>query len=283
MVPESGSRDAIADLLAGARVMREALLQPEPGPDSAAEHELATARGSSRAVERLIACADLWTLVGGDQLYGVSLLVRDGGTVFSLFPLLRSVIEHSTSVFWILDDTVSPRRRAARASLAALRSAEELNKAASRMGGKGSETHQATKARFKQLREDVQAEFGSLQLEPLQLENESLASPTDVIEHFGERWGDPREWIGMYDYLCATATHPSLSPYEYFNPTRADSVGAEVSADLLNRLIRAALVPYLKALEALAAYMGWPTEPLDVYIDRANDVLGTVLNQTESC
>ena len=81
----------------------------------------------------------------------------------------------------------------------------------------------------------------------------------------------------MYDYLCTTATHPSLSPYEYFDPTSADTAGAEVSADLLNRLLRAALVPYLKSLEALAAYMGWPRDPLDAYIDRVNAVLGTVL------
>ena len=270
-------RDAVADLLADARGIREGLLQPAPGPDSAAEHELTVAGVSSRAVERLIACVDLWTLVAGDQLYGLSLLVRDGQTVFSLFPLLRSVLEHATWVIWALDDTATPRLRAARASLAALRSAEALNKAASGMGGRGSTTQEATKARFTQLREEVQAEFGSLQLEPLQLEDERLAGPTEVIAHFGERWGNPREWIGIYDYLCATATHPSLSPYEYFDPTNADSAGAEVSADLLSRLLRAALVPYLKSLEALAAYMGWPTEPLDAYIDRANAVLGTVL------
>jgi hypothetical protein len=183
------------------------------------------------------------------------------------------VIEHSASVIWTLDPTIAPRMRAARASLAALRSAEELNMAASHMGGKGSETQQAAKGRLMQLRADVQTEFGSLQLEPLQVEGETLASPTDVIEHFGERWGDPREWRGVYEYLCATATHPSLSPYEYFDPAK-EGAGAEVSADLLNRLLRAAIVPYLKSLEALAAYMGWPTQPLDAYIDRANAVLG---------
>jgi len=102
---QSYARDEIADVLAEARVVREALLQAEPGDDSQATHELAVApERSVNAVKRLIAIADLWTLVAGDQLYGLSLLVRDGTTVFSLFPILRSVFEHSASVAWVIWD-----------------------------------------------------------------------------------------------------------------------------------------------------------------------------------
>jgi hypothetical protein len=46
---------------------------------------------------------------------------------------------------------------------------------------------------------------------------------------------------------------------------------------MLNRLLRAAFVPHVKALEYLCAYTGWSTEPLDAYIDHINIVLGTVL------
>jgi hypothetical protein len=125
----------IAGVLAEARVVRQALLQPEPAAESPAKHELSTApEASVAAVKRLITSADLWTLVAADQLFGLSLLVRNGETVFSLFPILRSIVEHGASVAWILDDESDAHTRAARASLAALRSQEELAKAASRMG-----------------------------------------------------------------------------------------------------------------------------------------------------
>jgi hypothetical protein len=267
----------IADVLAEARVVRQTVLRPEPAEDSPASHDLSTTPTASvAAVRRLITCADLWTLIAADQLFGVSLLVRNGETVFSLFPLLRSIVEHGASVAWVLDDGADARTRTARASLAALRSQEELAKAASRMGGKGSETHQDAKARLKQLRADVEAEFGSLDLSPLQIANETLASPTDLVERFGHRWGEAREWVGVYDYFCGTANHPSLNAVEYFDRTNP-SAGAQIPPDLLNRLLRAALVPHLKALEYLCAYMGWSTEPVDAYIDQINAALGTVL------
>jgi hypothetical protein len=103
------------------------------------------------------------------------------------------------------------------------------------------------------------------------LTNEPKSSPPP------ERWGDSREWVGVYDYLCGTANHPSLHAVEYFDWTNP-AAGAQIPHHLLNRLLRAALVPYLKALEYLCAYMGWSTELLDAYIDRVNAVLGTVLH-----
>ena len=274
---QSNRLDEIADVLAEASAVRQAVLQPEPAEDSPASHDLGAApEASVAAVRRLITSADLWTLIAADQLFGVSLLVRNGETVFSLFPLLRSIVEHGASVAWVLDDSADTRTRTARASLSALRSQEELAKAASRMGGKGSETHQDAKARLKQLRADVEAEFGSLDLNPLALANETLARPTDLVERFGQRWGEEREWVGVYDYLCGTANHPSLNAVEYFDRTNP-TVGAQIPPDLLNRLLRAALLPHLKALEYLCAYMGWSTEPVDVYIDQINAVVGTVL------
>lgn len=270
---QSYTRDEIADVLAEARVVREALLQAEPGDDSQATHELAIApERSVSAVKRLIAIADLWTLVAGDQLYGLSLLVRDGTTVFSLFPILRSVFEHSASVAWVLDAEVDIQARTARAALAELRSQDEAAKAASRMGGKGSETHMEAKERRTRLRADVEAEFGPFELSPLQLVGETLPAPTDLIKEFGKRWGDEREWVGVYDYLCQTANHPSLLAAEYFDWTNP-TAGATISADILNRLLRAALVPYLRALQYLCAYMGWPTEPLDSYFEDVNRVV----------
>lgn len=274
-----GREDAAA-LLADARFLRTGFVQPDPGPESLAKYELdhaVEAFGSTMPIERLIHCVDLWTVITSDQLYGLSRLIHDGTTVFPIFPILRSVIEHSAWIAWVLDDQCDARKRAARASLAVLRSQEELHKAASRMGGKGTPTEQAAKGRLKQTRLDTGQEFGSLILDPLQLDGNPIPSPTDVIESFGTRWGDAREWMGMYDYLCGTANHPSLNADEYFDLSDPAHPIAHISDDLLNRLLRAGLVPYLKSLEYFCGYMGWPTTGLDAYIDRVNDTLGVVL------
>jgi hypothetical protein len=278
MSAQPATLEEIADLLASAR---DATSQLTPGADSPAEHELTAPAhpdyAPKTAVERLIASVELWTVIASDQLYGLSTILRDGESAFGIFPLLRSVLEHSALVAWSLDDEATPRIRAARASLSALRSAHDLHKAASYMGGKGSETQQAAKARMKQLKVDVGTEFGSLQLDPLELEGESVATPTVTLRHFGERWGNPREWEGIYDYLCSTGTHPSLGGFEYFGRT-----GIEIKPDTLNRLLRSAIVPYIKALEYFCSYMDWSNEPIDAFIDRVNAVLGPTMRTPEA-
>jgi hypothetical protein len=278
------SREAIAELLADARSLRALLFQRDPSALSLARYELDHAiadYGSSVPIERVVHCADLWTLVSSDQLYGLSIMIKDGQTVFSLFPVLRSVMEHSAWVTWVLDDEVTARRRAARASLAVLRNQEELQKAASRMGGKISPTRQDAKARYERMRADIGTEFGSLQLDPLQIDDEALPRPSKVIEAFGARWGDSREWCGMYDYLSGTANHPSLNANEYFDLADPAHPVARIQDDLLNRLLRAVLVPYLKSLEYFCSYMGWDATRLDGYIDRVNDTLGVVLRSPD--
>ena len=266
----------MADMLAAARDARDALFQPTPGVGSPAEYELSALAhpdyASRTAVERLIEGVGLWIIIASDQLYGLSTILRDGTSVFGAFPLLRSVIEHSTLIAWSLDNEITPRARAARASLSAIQSAQNLHKAASYMGGKGSKTERAAKTRMKQLKHDVEAEFGSLRTDPLELDGESLASPTTIIRRFGKRWGDPREWEGIYDYLCSTGTHPSLSGIEYLGPS-----GSEIDLGTLNRLIRSAIVPYIKALEYFCSYMGWSEGTVDAYIDRVNAVLGLTM------
>lgn len=270
------SLEQIADLLAAAREVRDASAEPTPAAGSPAEHELGVAAqpecAPRAAVERLIASVELWIVIASDQLHALGTILREGGSAFGIFPLLRSVLEHSALVIWALDDEATPRVRAARASLSAIQSAENLHKAASYMGGKGSETQQAAKARMRQLKADVGLEFGSLQLSPLELEGEPVATPTVTLRRFGERWGDPREWEGIYDYLCSTGTHPSLSGFEYVT-----AAGIEINADLLNRLLRSAIVPYIKALEYICSYMGWSGTQIDAYIERVNAVLGPTM------
>ncbi len=184
-----GRRAEIADVLAEARVVREALRQDEPDDDSQAKHELTVAPETSvNAVHRLITVADLWTLFAADQLYGLSLLVRDGATVFPVFPILRSILEHGAAVAWVLDTEVDIQARTARAALAELRSREEAVQAAALLAGKEGETYRAAKERLDQLRLDVRAEFGPFDQGGRELVGEWLPRPSDLINHFsGDR------------------------------------------------------------------------------------------------
>jgi hypothetical protein len=67
-----------------------------------------------------------------------------------------------------------------------------------------------------------------------------------------------------------------LSGFEYFGPA-----GIEIKPDTLNRLLRSAIVPYIKALEYFSSYMGWSCAPIDEYIDRVNAVLGPTMRTPE--
>lgn len=145
------------------------------------------------------------------------------------------------------------------------------------MGGSGSETHKGIKIRLRQTRAAIAGEFGTLGTDNRELDGERLPRPSEVVEHFGRRWGDARQWTGIYDYLCATANHPSLNPLEYFAVVTPPSPSSSIPPDLLGRLTRAALVPFLKALEHYARYMGWSSDLVDHYIDEVNEVLGEVL------
>src|SRR4051812_9762470 len=119
----------IAAVLDEALVCRDELSKATvPGVGSAAEHDLANLTAElTRAVNRQIALVDLWMVVSTDQVHGLAVLIREGTTVFSLFPLIRSILEHSAAVIWVLGD--EPNSRPVKASLLALRGQEELAKA----------------------------------------------------------------------------------------------------------------------------------------------------------
>jgi len=167
---------------------------------------------------------------------------------------------------------VTSRVRAARAALVALHSQEEQLKAVSRWSGRSSVTTREQRARLKAERQEIQDEFGTLELDPLRLEGEQYASPTDVMKHFGAREGDARVWQGTYDYLCATANHPGLSATEYF-----EVVDGRPRATMANEFLRRFLTPcftaWVRALEVWAVYSGWSREPVDEFLDRLHSVI----------
>jgi hypothetical protein len=268
----------IADLLAEAATCREKLALDEWADGSPAALELTDASERfAPAVDRLIRSADLWMLIATDHLVGISVIVRSGESMFSLFPLFRSVIEHSAYVVWVLDNQVDTRTRAARAALAALASQDALTGAATLIGGPGSPTRIAHRASGKQQRRNVEAEFDVTLGDPYRIDGEVLPRFTEIIEHFGQRWGDPRHWTGLYGYLCGTANHPSFNAYEYFDLTDPTASPPMLSIAALSRLLQPVMVSYLKALEAITSYMGLPEEPTNHFIDRVNNVLGPIL------
>ncbi len=229
-------------------------------------------------MDRVVLVADLWSLIAADQLHGVAVLLRSGASVFSLFPLCRSIIEHCCTLVWVLDPQASPEVRGARAALAIDRSNEELCKAAAHLGGKGSSAHSDRRRVMRDHRTEVAAAFPiDTDLSCGKVAGEVRIGPTDVLRHFGSRWGDAREWEGVYDYLCAAATHPSLAGFEFFAADDDGNVMPSVPVSFLDRLLRATFVPFLKAMEHFQLYCGWEDEPLSDLIDAANAVFPELL------
>lgn len=280
------SRAKIVDLLISAKRLRADVVKSDPVDTSAAALEL-EARiefEDSKSVSRVIVAADFLSLASVELLHGIAAVVHDGQALFSMFPLFRSVIEHSTTVTWILDPKCTIVERAARAALLMERSQLELSKAAKRMSAKDSdEICVAAKTNLRKLRADIDREFKCSIASTREVSGQVLPGPTDIVAYFGERWGDGRQWMGIYDYLCGTATHPSFNITEFLT-TDEERIKAglpyqlSITDDFLNRLLRAGLVPFVKSIEHFAAYAGWEHEPIDEYMDKMNEVIGPTMH-----
>jgi hypothetical protein len=267
LLPEERDGIAVADIaefLDEIRVVRRKLTRPDIPAESPAAHYAALTeeeRGTAALTDRVVILADLWTLIAGEQLSSIAALLRAGEFVFGIFPLARSVIEHSTAVVWVLDPTCTVEERCARAALAMDRSNEELVTASAHLSSKQNETYKARRGVMRQHRADVVAQFPDgtdLDAHPRSVAGQALMSPTDLVKHFAESAGyDAREWEGIYDYLCAAANHPTLAAFEFFAETSDRGHLPIMSQDFLERLVRAVLAAYLMALQRYAAYCDW--------------------------
>lgn len=270
------AREDIADFLDEIRLARRGLTRPDIPAESPAAHYAALAeeaRGTSALTDRIVILTDLWTLVAGEQLASAAALLRADEYVFGLFPLARSIIEHSTAVVWVLDPTCTVEERCARAALAVDRSNEELVAAAAHLADKKHETYKARREAMRQHRADVEGQFPQgtdLEVHPKVVADERLLSPTELVKHFADAASfDPREWEGIYDYLCAAANHPTLAAFEFFGEVAEEGHLPLMSQDFLERLVRAVLGPYLMALQAYAAYCGWDKSVVQALRDRS--------------
>lgn len=275
--PTNGFRSGVSALLKDGENVRRAMMLPDPHAESPARTELDMAKaqlGSSEAVERAIRLVDLWTLLQAEHLRGIGVLIDDGTTIFPIFPLLRAVIEHAAWVCWILDHNADTRPRAIRAALAQLRSDQEIVGVAKRWGGANSEPYAKAKRSLDTTRESLERDFGDLDIGDSTIEGHKVASPTDVIEHFGAcSGGNSREWLGTYAYLCGTATHPSQNAFEFVEADADGSVHLVLSQDFTNRMVRVGISAFTHSLAHLAGYLGWPRDPLREYERRAEGVL----------
>jgi len=256
--------------------VRQQLHSPDPAEGSPASTDLedaTTAFGSNEVVARCIRMADLWTLIAVDHLGAMGTLLDSWAGVFPLFPLARSAIEHAAWTCWVLDPTAETKERCIRAALAEVRSAEEMLKVANRWGGKQHEVYRRALQERDRVVRSVEETFSEYDPVSKTIAGQASARPSEVVEHLGTTPENKKEWLGIYDHLCATANHPSLSAFEFFDFEDGRTFES-VTPDYVERLLRSAVSPVVRSLEHLARYMGWNRDPLNTYVDLVNSTLG---------
>lgn len=225
--------------------------------------------GTDEPIRRVIRVADLWTLIAADQIHGLALLYEAGDSMFSVFPIVRSIIEHSAACTWVLDPSCATPERAARAAVYHLESATAMLPAASHMGGgKGTGAFKSARAVLVELRAKILAEFpNDTTIDPIKVNGVTRASPTAIVAGLGQDEVSRKEWSGIYDYLCCTATHPNLSAFEFFGVAGNGLVSCQLSDDFAKKLLRAGCAAFNEALRHVVSYCGWPAEAIEEFVD----------------
>lgn len=263
-----------SELLVRCSDLRNRLVQPRPGLQSRAFLDLSEFDGNPGypdAAERVVVCFDYWTVVTADQLRGISVVIESGASGYSIFPIMRAVIEHSAWICWILDESCSALQRIARANLAFLNTGAMRTQAASFLNGRKSSAFQSERAEYRRLRDEIRATFGAVTFDPISIDGETLPTPTEVVEHMGKVMSNERLWTGVYHYLCGMANHPSLSVMEMIGPSTSGNHAIQISAERMEQSVRATIGPYLQSLHYMCAYMGWQTSELDLMYDEIVD------------
>lgn len=116
----------MASVLEGARSTYFAFLdetQWETPPQSAASTDLSSQEfdleqpwGEQLRRHPRDLCS-LFVRVSSDHLGGIAALIRAKELMFSLYPLVRSTAEHSSTAWWVLNPNMTLRQRAARSLL----------------------------------------------------------------------------------------------------------------------------------------------------------------------
>ena len=263
-----------ADLLLRCSALRDRLMQPNPTPTSRAELDISEFcdTGASREVaERIIICNDYWTVVTADQLRGLAVVIDSGRTGYSMFPIMRSIIEHSAWIAWILDNNCSGPERIVRANLAFLNTGAQRTQAAAYAYGKTHPIYVESRNEFRRLQRQLKDTFSEVDIDSVTIDRQSLPAPTEIIKHMGRAMGNERLWLGVYHYLCGMANHPSLSVVEIVTVGSSGNHFIEITDERMQQSVRSTIGPYLLSLHYMCAYMGWPNEALARMYDEVAD------------
>ena len=274
--PEADFRAALAQLLIDATKLRQQVHR-QMGSASAAQHDVDVVTAeleTADPVERVISLVDLWSSIVAEQLHDVGVLIAGGRSVFGIFPNLRSAIEHGAWITYLLDNQTGSEQRAIRAALAELESEQKLVGAIAHMNSKDDPNYKAAKANLDRVRDAIAEQFPGFDGGTRTINGQKVATPTEVMAFFGERFGDRRQWVGVYEYLCGMANHPSKNAFLLFDVRADGKTELTLSAGFLSRLVRAGLAAYLTALRCMRGYLEWAVEPIDEYQQRVLVLLG---------
>jgi hypothetical protein len=213
--------------------------------------------------------------IAAAHLGGLAALYRGREVIFPPLPIVRSVIEHSARVVWVLGDTplLSYTDILARAYLEVFASAEATKAAAGRLGSAQDENHIAAKQRWQEVRRRAIAAFPGTTADALSdskpgrtLSGQVFLGPEASIEWMfkflersagGSLSGD--QAVGLYG-LLSSGTHPSLDLARQFRVpvNRGDyfEFNLRVDSTHLERLLTAALAPFYNALSYAIDFYG---------------------------
>ncbi|MFE5876478.1 hypothetical protein ACFQ6H_14545 [Rhodococcus sp. NPDC056506] len=255
-----------------------------PIPGSAAEADAHALNGRTpTAVEegrlaefQLISEAVATFLELGVHNCGALAALLQAGEVYGPpYGALRSVIEDCAYTLWILDPELSAADRLARAYVHNLRSAEDANIAASRLGERT--LAKPRKTALTSIRADAVEAFPSTTKEEIERKvvaghayPEKLVEFTEKLFKLAEDSASgtmsQRQANGLYAYL-SNGTHPTLyvlrdmrELYEEGGATRSKLV---MDIAFLEKFTRLATIGLLFTLESVCNYFGWPTSDVD--------------------
>jgi hypothetical protein len=160
---------------------------------------------------------------------------------------------------------VTPQKRFARVLLEELLSAEEVCKAASHLGGKGSEPHKIAREELTDVRQQAHVVDPRATVidspKNWTIAGETLSSATATAASFGDRWGDARLSEGVYDALSAYS-HPTLLGLDFYKIIDGKAV-LTTDRETIDKFVSHALIPYYQALRHHMAYNGWRSDEFD--------------------
>lgn len=269
--------DPLFAVLAGAREVRNRMWKVDPAPGSMGESDISVITrelGSETPGVRLYELANFWLLLAAEHLRGVGVLIKEGKSWPSMFPLMRSSIELCGGAVWLINQGSTPVERGARAAVAVLDGAERRIEVEGKFA-KGSKAFQAAKQHRNELVALLRTEFGSdeVTVSPCIVRGVPTPTPTTFVASLAERGPDLRTWEGIYALLCGLGVHPTTSFSGHLGQVEPLRAELSISDEQLLRYLKALLHPFLLAFGAVASSMGWERSDFDQYHARVIEVL----------